>query len=89
MRIGVTQETGLGCVSQQSLYHRQGDQLGIRQLWSDPHPGPLRRPLRMLNQQIICSHVQCGGKGVRSGPIPGPPRIGEDFASRILDTPGP
>ena len=43
----------------------------------------------MVDQQIICSHVQCSREGVQVRPIPGPPRIGEVFAPRIMDPSSP
>ena len=57
MGVGVAQETGFGIVPEQHLDHRQGDQLGVGQLGSDPHHGTLRSPLRILDQQIINRHI--------------------------------
>ena len=57
MGVGVAQETGFGIEPQQHLDHRQGYQLRVGQLGSDPHRETLRRPLGMLDQQIINRYV--------------------------------
>ena len=65
MRMGVTNEASLRSEPQQSLQHRQGDQLRVRQFRNDPHRGPLRRPLAVSDQQIINPHIQCSHDGVQ------------------------
>ena len=89
MGVRVAQETGLGSVSQQRLDHRQGDQLGVGQLGSDPHRGSLGHPLGMLDQQIINRHIYCGSEGVEVRVHTRSSGIGEVFSPRILDTPTP
>ena len=89
MGVRVAQETGLGSVSQQRLDHRQGDQLGVGQLGSDPHRGSLGHPLGMLDQQIINCHIYCGSEGVEVRVHTRSPGIGEVFSPQILDTPTP
>ena len=89
MGVRVAQETGLGSVSQQRLDHRQGDQLGVGQLGSDPHRGSLGHPLGMLDQQIINRHIYCGSEGVEVRVHTRSPGIGEVFSPQILDTPTP
>ena len=89
MGVRVAQETGLGSVSQQRLDHRQGDQLGVGQLGSDPHRGSLGHPLGMLDQQIINCHIYCGSEGVEVRVHTRSSGIGEVFSPRILDTPTP
>ncbi len=65
MRMGVAHELRLVVIAQQRRDHRQGDQLRVRQLRSEPHRRPLRRPPRVLRQQVINPHIQCGREGVQ------------------------
>ena len=69
MRMGVAHELRLVVIAQQRRDHRQGDQLRVRQLRSELHHRPLRRPPRVLRQQVINPHIQCGREG---DPSPGP-----------------
>ncbi len=69
MRMGVAHELRLVVEPQQRRDHRQGDQLRVRQLRSEPHRRPLRRPPRVLRQQVTDPHIQCGREG---DPSPGP-----------------
>ena len=65
MRMGVAHELRLVVIAQQRRDHRQGDQLRVRQLRGEPHRRPLRRPPRVLCQQVIDPHIQCGREGVQ------------------------
>ncbi len=65
MRSRVAHELRLVVEPQQRRDHRQGDQLRVRQLRSEPHHRPLRRPPRVLRQQVINPHIQCGREGVQ------------------------
>ncbi len=69
MRSRVAHELRLVVEPQQRTDHRQGDQLRVRQLRGEPHHRPLRRPPRVLRQQVIDPHIQCGREG---DPSPGP-----------------
>ena len=89
MRSRVAHELRLVVIAQQRRDHRQGDQLRVRQLRGEPHRRPLRRPPRVLRQQVIDPHIQCGREGDPSpGSCSGPPRSRCCFTPRAW-TPSP
>jgi hypothetical protein len=62
--MGVAHPASLRGVSQQGLHDRQGDQLSIGQLRLQTDLRPPRRQVRVLLQQVISSHIECGREGV-------------------------
>jgi hypothetical protein len=62
--VGVADPPGLGGVPQQRLHHRQGDQLRVGQLGLQADLGPPRGQVRVLLQQVVGSHIECGREGV-------------------------
>ena len=65
MRVGEAHELRLVVIAQQRRDHRQSDQLRVRQLRGEPHHRPLGSPPRILRQQVIDPHIQCGREGVQ------------------------
>ena len=61
---GVADPAGLRGVAQQGLHDRQGHQLGVGQPGLQANLRPPRRQVRVLLQQVIGSHVECGREGV-------------------------
>jgi hypothetical protein len=72
---GVAQPAGFGGEAEQGLQHREGDQLGVRQLGGDPNRGAPRRQVWGALQQVIGGDLQCGGEGVQVCVHEGPPRL--------------
>jgi hypothetical protein len=54
------QPAGLAEAAEQRLHHREGDQLSVADLRSDPNPRAPRNTLRVKLQQIIDTHEKCG-----------------------------
>ena len=65
MRSREPHELRLVVEPQQRRDHRQGDQLRVRQLRGEPHHRPPRSQPRVLRQQVIDPHIQCGREGVQ------------------------
>ena len=65
IRVGVAHELRLVVIAQQRRDHRQAGQLRVRQLRGEPHRRPLGSPPRVLRQQVIDPHIQCGREGVQ------------------------
>jgi hypothetical protein len=64
---GMPQPAGLAGEPEQGLHHRQGDQLGVRDLRADPDCRPPRRSFWRGLQQVISTDVEFGGEGVQVG----------------------
>jgi hypothetical protein len=65
--VGIAQPAGLRTEAEQSLQHRQADQLGVGQLGRDPDRRPPGGQGRGALQQLVDRDVQCGGEGVQVG----------------------
>jgi hypothetical protein len=85
MGAGIAQPAGLGDIAQQGLHHRQGEQLGVGQLGSDPDRRPPRAQLGGVLQGIIDGDVQCGREGVQVG-VHRASGLDVGLATPIMDT---
>jgi hypothetical protein len=84
MRPGVAQPPGLAGAPEQSLQHRQRQQLGVADPRHDPHPRPRRDPLALSLQQNVGRHEERGDYGVQIGARGPPRRLWTPFSRKQL-----